>query len=216
MQISRLNVGAAAAVLALMATPAMAQKWEFGLAGGGSVFAAKSASAGTASASAGFKPGFAAGAFIGQTMNRLVSGEIRYSFERNQLKLSSGGTQATFSAQAHAVHYDVLIHTAPTGAKKRPYFFIGGGAKQYRGTGKEVVFQPLQNIALLTHTDEVKPLISVGAGVKIQVGQRTFARLELRDYITPFPTRVIEPVPPTKLGGLIHSFMPMVSLSFTF
>jgi hypothetical protein len=76
--------------------------------------------------------------------------------------------------------------------------------------------QDLIQYAALTHTEQVEPLVTFGGGVKVKVGRRTFLYVEGRDYLTPFPTKVVAPVPPSKLGGWLHDFVPMVGLSFSF
>src|SRR5439155_463587 len=110
----------------------------------------------------GFKSGVAAGAYVGGSMTKFVGGELRYEYLGGDLKASSGGTEETFSGNAHAIHYDFLVHFAPTGAKIRPFVSGGGGVKVYLGTGAPTVTQPLDRLVLLTHTHEVKGLGSVG------------------------------------------------------
>jgi hypothetical protein len=110
----------------------------------------------------------------------------------------------------------MLLHTKPLEAKSRPYLAVGGGMKYYRGTGAEQVYQPLGNIALLTQTHDMRPLLSVGGGVKWRVGQNVYLRLDVRDYITPFPKKVITPVGNVKADGWIHNITPMIGFTFTF
>ncbi len=174
--------------------PGFAQKYEFGIAGGGSFYQSKTVTGPRGSADAGFDSGYALSANIGNNMYEHVGGELRYTFLKNDLKLSSGGTNVGFGAQSHAIHYDLLFHTSGTGASVRPYVAAGAGIKYFRGTGAEVIAQPLGNIALLTKANEVKGMVSVGAGVKIKVATRVLLRLDVHDYLTPFPTKVITPV----------------------
>jgi hypothetical protein len=137
-------------------------------------------------------------------------------FEQNDLKLSSGGTSASFGAQSHAVHYDFLVHATPLGSSMRPYVAFGGGVKFYRGTGTEVAVQPLGNIALLTKTNEVKGLLSVGGGVKFQLSSRVLIRLDVHDYITPFPVNLIAPASgSTAPSGWVNNIVATAGVSFT-
>ena len=115
------------------------------------------------------------------------------------------------------LHYDLVLHPRPRrGSKVLPFFAVGGGMKIYSGTGHEVAYQPLENIALLTKTHEIKPMISVGGGFKMILGQRLLLRAEVRDYITTFPRQVIVPLPGTKISGILNDFVPMVGISYVF
>jgi hypothetical protein len=197
----------------LTAEPGWAQKWEFGAGGGGSFYKSQSVTNAAASGSAGFSKGFVASAYLGQNMYRHLSGEIRYTYGRNDLELSSGGAKVNFGGQSHAIGYEFLIHSAPVGAKLRPFVAFGGGVKVYQGTGTETIYQNLSNLALLTKTQEWKGLVSFGGGVKCQVSKRALLRVEVRDYFTQFPTAVIAPNRGSNLGGWIHNIVPMVSLA---
>jgi hypothetical protein len=121
-----------------------------------------------------------------------------------------------FSGFTHAIHYDLLIYAKRLGERVRPYVAGGGGIKVFRGTGEERAFQPLNQFSLLTKTQEVKPLISVGGGVKIAVKPNIFVRVEFRDYITPFPKEVVAPAPGADLDGFLHDFVPLVGITFGF
>ncbi|HWB99706.1 MAG TPA: hypothetical protein VG672_23525, partial [Bryobacteraceae bacterium] len=141
-------------------------------------------------------------------------GELRYMFLENSLKLASGGTEATFSGVAHVVHYDLIIRPVGSRGRITPFVAVGGGIKVFRGTGREAAYQPLHEFAYLTRTQQVEPLISAGAGLKIPLSPRLFLRTEVRDYLTPFPKEIIAPVPGASVGGWLHHFVPMVGVSF--
>src|SRR5438105_2178721 len=144
-----------AAPLALLIAPACwAQKWELGVLGGGSLYNSASVTGPAGNGDVGFKNSWGVGGFVGSNMYKYVGGELRYEYLPSDLKVSSGGTEATFSGEAHAIHYDFLWHFAPTEAKIRPFVSGGGGVKIYRGTAAAVVSQPLQRLALLTDTYE--------------------------------------------------------------
>src|SRR6185437_7243961 len=91
-----MKITIAMALLALAPTAAMAQKWEVGLTGGYSFLDHVNATGGPSTATAGFAPGFAAGAFLGENLYRHVSGEIRYEYMQSNLRLTSGGQTADF------------------------------------------------------------------------------------------------------------------------
>lgn len=208
---------AATLILTLAAAGAVrAQSWEFGAVGGGSFLPGVPVSGSAGSATAGFQPGFVAGAFVGQNLYRHLSGEIRYEFFDNGMKLSSGGTTAQFSAMEHAVHYDLLWHTARKESAVQYFAAAGVGMKIFRGTGTEAAYQPLSQYGYFTKTQVVKPMASVGAGLKYRIGDRLYIRAELRDFITPFPTQLITPAPGNKFGSILQDLVPMVGIEYMF
>lgn len=193
-----------------------AQKWELGVLGGGSFYNTASVTAGSLSGDAGIKSGAAIGAFVGSN-SRLFGGELRYEYFTGDLKVSSGGNEATYSAMAHAIHYDVLFHLMPLGSPIRPFVEGGGGVKVYEGTGNPTAAgQPLSNLALLTHTHETKGLATAGAGVKFKIGSRMLFRLEVQDFITPFPRQVIAPAPGAKISGILNNIVFTAGLGIGF
>jgi hypothetical protein len=149
-------------------------------------------------------------------MYRLVSGEIRYTLQIHDLKLSAGGEKTGFNAQSHALQYDFLFHRAPAGAKVRPFVAFGGGIKSFRGTGREMPFQPLNQYAILTHTNQWLGMGSVGGGGKWRIGRRTLFRAEVRYHISRFPDQVIAPSSGERLKGWMHNVIPMAGISYTF
>jgi hypothetical protein len=205
-------------VLALLVAGACAaQEWEVGGMASYGFYRNLAATSPVGSATAGFGPGTAFGAVLGYKTNSWLSGEFRYTYRDSQLQLSSGGTEARFNGVAHAIHYDLVMHPRPKhGTKALPFLAVGGGMKLYQGTGHEVAYQPLDNIALLTKTQQAKPMISVGGGVKMVLGPRLVLRAEVRDYLTTFPKDVIAPVPGTKISGWLNDFVPMVGISYIF
>jgi hypothetical protein len=203
-------------VCAVAAVPAaMAQRWEFGGGAGGGFYTSQDVSAPSGSAAAKIQSNVAAGVWLANNGRGRWGGEARYDYQRGALQLSSGGTQAAFGAETHALHYDILWHAAPSGARVRPFVAAGAGVKVYRGTGAEVVFQPLSNFALLTKARDLTALVSVGGGVKMQLTSHLQLRMDLHDYLTSFPMQVIAPNVGSKVGGWLHDFVPMVGLSYT-
>lgn len=201
---------------ALMMAPAFAQKYEFTVGGGASFYDSKTVKNPKGDAEAGFSNGFAATVALGQNMYPRIGGEIRYTYLQNDLKLKGSGGNPTFGAQAHAIHYDFLFHGTPSGSRVRPYVAAGGGVKLYRGTGTEVPFQPLSNIALLTKTQEVTGLVSGGAGVKFTVSSKVLFRIDVHDYLTPFPKKVITPALNSSVSGWVNNIVPTAGIVFTF
>lgn len=202
-------------VAVLAVVPVAAQRYEFGVGGGGSFYTTREVTNTRGNADAGFKPGFALTAHVGNDMYEHVGGEVRYSYLHNDMKLEGSGGKATFGAEAHTVHYDFLIHSARRGSSVRPYVAVGGGFKFFRGTGTEVVSQPLANIALLTKTNETVGMISFGGGVKLRLSNRLAFRVDVHDYFTPFPKNLITPNVGSRVGGWIHNIVPTGAIVFT-
>jgi hypothetical protein len=196
---------------------AFAQQWEVGGIGGASFLNTVSVSAPTAgSARAGFKAGVVAGAFFGQRMNPHWSGEVRYEFFDTNLKLSSGGSEATFSGVAHAAHYDLVYHTNRKGSPLQLFVAAGGGVKVFVGTGLQEAIQPLSQFGYFTQTHEVKAMASAGGGFTYKIGDHLSFRAEIRDLISAFPTKVIAPPAGAKYGKVLQDIVPMVGLSYLF
>jgi hypothetical protein len=203
-------------VLGAAAAGCFAQQWEFGAEGGGSLPTTVPVTAPGGSADAGFKPGAAFGAYLGQNLYTHVSGEIHYGYIMSDLCVKSGGVEATFSGQSHVLYYGVVLHAGGRQARTQAFVSLGGGLRVFRGTGTEAAYQPLSQYAYLTKTQELKPMASIGVGVKMALSARLFFRAEVRDYITPFPTQVVTPAVKATFGGkILHDFTPMAGLSFT-
>lgn len=193
-----------------------AQEWEIGGVGGAGFLNGIDVARAGATATTGFKSGAAFGAFAGSNLYTHLSGEIRYTYQMSDLKLSSSGTEVGFSGVSHAIHYDFLYHPAGKRSKIQPFVAAGGGVKLYRGTGKEQAYQPLSNFAYLTKTQDLRPLITAGGGIKYRISDHVLFRAEVRDYITPFPNKVITPAPGSKMSGWLQDFVPLFGVSFIF
>ena len=193
-----------------------AQQREFGVLGGGSVLNGTPLAGAAASVTAGFSSGPTGGVLIGHDLYSHLSGEIRYLFEKQDARLSSGGAAASFGAQAHVMHYDVVVYARPRQARVRPYLELGGGAKLFRGTGAEVAYRPLMQYGYLTRTRELKPMLAMGGGIKFRISARMIARVDFLDQLTRFPSKVIAPATGMTLGGWLHDFVPTVGVSWMF
>src|SRR6476469_7535982 len=101
------------------------ERWELGVAGGYGFYKNTTATNKTGEASVGFKPGFAFGVAASNEVNRWLGGEARYTYRQNDLKVSSGGTEASFGGESHVLNYDFLFHLAHRTAKVRPFFAAG-------------------------------------------------------------------------------------------
>jgi hypothetical protein len=201
-------------VMLTAATAAFAQQWEFGAVGGGSLLSNVSANGASGNATAGFAPGAAFGAYVGENMYQHATGELRYEYLQSDLRLSSGGQTATFAGQTHAIHFDLLFRTNKKESRTQFFGAVGGGMKLFRGTGAPEAFQPLNDVGYFTKTQEIKPMLSVGGGLMYRLSPRLFLRAEVRDFITAFPTQVITPAPGVKFGSLLNDIVPLVGITY--
>jgi hypothetical protein len=203
--------------LAVSTPLAFAQKWEVGFAAGGSFLTSETITNPAGNADATRDPGLALSAFLDNTIGSgLFAGELRYDHENGDLKLSSGGTNVKFGSQSNAIHYDFLYNFTSSEAAVRPFIAAGGGVKWYSGTGTEQVYQPLSNIAVFGDVRDMRPLVSVGAGVKFNVAKAMLLRLEVHDYLTPFPSTLVAPVTGSSVSGWLQDFVVSAGLSFGF
>ena len=201
-------------VLTAVAAAGFAQQWEFGGGGGGSFLNSVAVSGPSGSATAGFQTGAALGGYVGYSQSRLLGGELAYAYLQSNLSLKSGGSSASFSGSSHVIHYDLLFKTTRNKGKVQLFAAVGGGMKIFRGTGTEAAYQPLSQYGYFTKTQALKPMASVGGGVRIALTKRVFLRAEFRDYITAFPEEIITPPVGMKYGKLLHDLVPMVSIAY--
>ena len=127
------SISRSAACMTLLAGACLpacwAQKWEVGVMGGGGFYTHASVTGPASSGTVGFKPGAAFGAFLGNNTSNKWGGELHYTYQPGKLKVSSGGSEATFNGESHAINYDFLYHFAPMEAHVRPFVAFGGGVK---------------------------------------------------------------------------------------
>jgi hypothetical protein len=202
--------------LVLAAYPCLGQTWSVGGAAGFGSYHDATITNGTGSASAGFGPRIAVGGVLSENVGEYFGGELRYTFRDGDSVLRSGGQEVNMDAAAHALHYDFLAYATPRHSRFRPYAAAGGGIKRYTATGTQYISQPLSNFAVLTHTDEVKALISFGGGVKVRLSEHWQIRADFRDYVTPFPENLFALAPGSKIHGWLHDFVPLAGLDWTF
>lgn len=200
--------------LAALAASCFGQQWEFGGSGGAGFLSNVNVSSPAGSATAGFETGGAFGGYFGQNLYPHWSGEIRYMYLQNDLHIQSGGTNASFSGNAHVLHYDVLYHTNRKESKMQAFVAVGGGLKLFRGTGAQQAYQPNYQFGYLTNTQQLKPMGDAGGGLRFELKPRIYMRLEVRDYITPFPEKIIAPAPGAKYGKILNDVVPMASISY--
>ena len=202
------------ALLCLVTAGSAQERWAVGASAGYGFYKNVTATNAAGNASVGFKPGVAFSVFADNEVNDWLGGGIRYTYRQGDARVSAGGAEAQFDADSHALHYDFIFHLANRAAAVRPFLIAGAGVKIFRGTGREVAFQPLSSFAALTRTAQVSPLVSVGGGFQIHLSPLLSLRVEARDYASTFTDQVIAPVPGTRVRGWLHDIVPMIGLSF--
>lgn len=202
-------------ILLLAATAAAGfAQWEAGVAGGYSEAPGITATSYAGTATVGFAPGAAFSLYLAQDVTRHIGGEVRYSYLLGDSRIESGGESATLGARSQEVHYDLVFHTS-NNSRLQLFGAAGAGVRIFDGNGQEPVYQPLMQYAFLNQMRVVKPMGSVGAGIKLRVAGAVMLRLEVRDYISPFPTEVIMPSAGAVFGkNIMHDFVPMVGVGF--
>jgi outer membrane protein W len=196
---------------------AFAQKWEVGIGAGGSFLTSDTITNPVGNADATRDPGLALSAWLDNNIGSgLFGGELRYDHESGDLKLSSDGTTVKFASQSNAIHYDVVVNFAPSESAVRPFVSAGAGVKWYTGTGTEQVYQPLSNIAVFSDVRDLRALVSFGAGVKFNIAKSVLLRLEVHDYLTPFPNQLFAPAAGSNVGGWINDIVAMAGIGIAF
>jgi hypothetical protein len=202
-------------VCAAVLPAAWGQKWEIGGSAGGGFSTSDDINSPTGSANAKIQTGVVGSVWVGNYNLGKWGGELRYDYQMGDLQLSQGSTQATFGAHSQAIHYDFLYHFTRGESRIQPFVALGAGIKIYQGTGTQVLYQPLSNVALLTQAQDLVPMASAGGGLKFRVASHLILRVDVHDYLTPFPKQVITPVT-NKTQGWLQDFVPAAGLAFVF
>jgi Outer membrane protein beta-barrel domain len=194
--------------------PVAAQNWEAGGAAGFGFYHSVAIEGPGASGSAGFGPRFVLSAMAGKSLAEHLAIEGRYIYQDGDLQILGRGEEANLDGDSSALSGELVYSLLGRRASLRPYFAAGGGVRVYRGTQNPAPDEPLMDLALLHHATQAVGLVSFGGGVKWHFAEHWWVRLDLRDYVTPFPTQVISPAVGLRLNGRLHDFVPMLGLSW--
>ena len=197
-------------------TAAFAQDREIGAGIGFGFYRDVSIANANGAAQAGFGPRFALSAAGGFNWADHFGAEARYTFQDGDLALQSGSRQANLDGEAHSLLGEMLFYATARRKRFRPFAAAGFGVKLYRGTEVASGVHPLTEFATLQTANQARPLFTFGGGLKYAISERWLLRLDLRDYLTPFPTGVIAPAPGSKFGGWLHDFVPVLGIGRTF
>ena len=195
-------------------TPAIAQNLEVGGSAGFGFYRSVAISGPTGSGSAAFGPRFVLGAVAGKSFAEHLAIEGRYTYQDGDLQILGRGEEANLDGDSSAVLVELVYSLFGRHASLRPYFATGGGVRVYRGTQSPAADEPLKDLALLHHATEAVALVSYGGGVKRHFAGHWWVRIDLRDYVTPFPMQVISAAPRFHLNGWLHDFVPTLGLTW--
>ncbi len=197
-------------------TVCAAQENEIGGAGGFGFYHDATITNTAGTARAGFGPRFAIGVVLGHSLPHHFGIEARYTFQDGDSELRSGSVEANLDAHAQSALGEFLWYPSKTKAKWRPFGAAGGGIKVYQATEPPAGPRPLANFATLVDGSPARPLITIGGGIEYLASEHWLFRADIRDYATPFPTKLFTLAPAASLKGWLHDFVPMIGFSRRF
>ena len=59
-------------------------------------------------------------------------------------------------------------------------------------------------------------MVDFGGGIRFVAGKHVSFRVEFRDYMTPYPTKVLTPVPPAKADGWLQNLTFLIGVGLVF
>ena len=149
-----------------------------------------------------------------KSLSERVAIEGRYIYQDGDLQILGRSAEANLDGDSSALLGELICSLFGRHASLKPYFAAGGGVRVYRGTQNPAADEPLMDLALLHHVTQTVGLVSYGGGAKWHFAEHWWVRLDLRDYVTPFPTQVISPAAGMHLNGWLHDFVPTLGLSW--
>jgi Outer membrane protein beta-barrel domain len=203
-------------ICALAAAPSVFAQFELGGAIGYGIYRNGTVFGAGATAEAGIRNRFAAGAVVGEEAFEYISGEIRYLYHDGHPFISSGGTRTDIQGQSHTITYDLLFHFEPRERRLRFFAAGGAGAKGYIIAGPAPTVQPLANVVTLTTQDQWMLVVDVGGGVKYALTKHVQLRGDFRDYLTKFPKQQLAPAAGNTARGIFQQFTPLFGVSYVF
>jgi hypothetical protein len=189
---------------------------EVGAAGGFGFYQDATVTNASGTAKAGFGPRFALSGLAGRNWGEHLAVEGRYTFQDGDLALSSQGREANLDGDAQSALGEMLLYANSKESRFRVFAAGGAGVKIYQGTQRITGPRPLSDFASLQKASQACPLLTFGGGVKYALSPRWIVRLDVRDYVTPFPTGVITPAAGAHIGGWLHDLVPTLGISRVF
>jgi hypothetical protein len=208
-----LKYGAAAV---LFVSAAFAQQFEIGGLVGYGFYNNVSASSSTGTVQAGFTNQIVGGAVLCEDLYEHFSGEVRYLYQDGHPFVSGPGFRAERAGHSQTLTYDMLFHVFDRDHRVRPFVAAGVGGKYF---GRADVASPVvaaPQVAVLVNAGQWKVVGDFGLGVKFRLQRHVIFRAEIRDYISPFPSRQIALVGNGVIHGVLNDVTPLVGLSYSF
>jgi opacity protein-like surface antigen len=200
----------------LAAAPCWAGDTELGGAFGFGFYHDATITNASGSAKAGFGPRFTLSGVLGHNLGEHLGIEGRYTFQDGDLELRGEGTEANLDGDAQSVLGELLLYANRKESRFRLFAAVGGGVKVYQGTQLITGPRPLSDFAMLDKASQARGLLTFGGGVKYSLTPHWLVRLDVRDYVTPFPTGVITPAPGATLHGRLNDLVSSLGFSRTF
>ncbi len=150
-----------AVCFAMAAAPlVMAQKWEFGGGVGGGFYTSQDISGSAGSAAAKLGMGLSGGAWLANNGNGHWGGEVRYDYQRARLAAQRQRPVGLVRCDLARVSLRCpLVHEHQRHRAFVRSSQLGAGVKMYQGNGKEVAFQTLSNVAILSKEQDLTPVV---------------------------------------------------------
>lgn len=205
-----------AVVASVFISVACAQRWELGGVAGYGFYRNGTVTSGPGSETAGIVDRFTAGGLLCEDLFQHFSGEVRYLYGDGHPFLSMPGYRADMNGRTHTLTYDALLQVFDRDHRLRPYAALGIGGKGYEATGPAPSLHSAPQIGTLVHTTQWTVVGDFGGGIKYRLHKNAVFRVEVRDYISPLPDRLIVALGNGKTAGLLHQITPLAGLSYSF
>ena len=139
-------------------------------------------------------------------INRWLSAEANYGFDRNTQKYFSNTGQSRVQSDAHGATADVVVNLPLHISKFRPYALAGGGGLIFHPTGNGGGFVPGADT-------QAKGAFLYGGGADIYITNRLFFRAGYRGLLYNSPNF---DVPALNVDRLTHRAEPFGGIGYRF
>jgi len=139
-------------------------------------------------------------------INRWLSGEANYGFDRNTQRYSSTAGFSRVQADVHAATADLVVNLPFSVHRFNPYVLGGGGSLIFSPTGNTGGFLPGADT-------EARGAFLYGVGANYTLTRRVSLRAEYRGYVYKDPTFGLRDL---DTNSWTHSAQPYAGIVFRF